>query len=75
MDDDSIGDIAAIMLEAIEEHSHEERYRKPFLAARIERVRAELEALQVHIEEEDDEDQGSPDSLGDRLLRIYVSNP
>jgi hypothetical protein len=49
MDADPIGDAAAIMLEEIEEHLHEECYRNPILAKRIGRVRAELEQLQLHI--------------------------
>lgn len=51
MDDDPIGDATAIMLEEIEEHSHEECYRDPILAKRIQSVRAELEELQLHIED------------------------
>jgi hypothetical protein len=51
MDDDPIGDAAAMMLEAIEEHSGEERYRDPMLAARIKRVQRELEELQFFIDD------------------------
>jgi hypothetical protein len=51
MDDDPIGDALAMALEAIEEHSGEERYRDPMLAARIKRVQRELEELQFFIDD------------------------
>ncbi len=51
MQDDPIGDAAAIMVEEIDQHSHEECYRDPILAKRIQRVRAELEELRLHIED------------------------
>jgi hypothetical protein len=51
MDDDPIGDALAIAVEVIEECGGRPRYRDPILAKRIERVRAELEELQLHIED------------------------
>lgn len=48
---DEIGDALAIALEAIEEHSGAERYSKPELAARIQAVRAQMEELQLLLDE------------------------
>ena len=58
VDDDSIGDAAAMMLDAIEECAGQPHYRDPILAARIKRVCTELEELQLHIDSLTDAGEG-----------------